>query len=47
MKSSDIKSKILEIGIPKGATRSQIKEINKAVKYGADNGVKVNVRTVQ
>ena len=41
-----IKSRVLEVGIPKGATAKQIEQINKAVQYGNSNGVKVNVRVV-
>ena len=30
-KGSDIKSKVLEVGIPRGATPSQIAQINNAI----------------
>jgi hypothetical protein len=41
-----ITEKILEVGIPKGASAAQIEAIQSAVKYGAENGIKVNVRVV-
>ncbi|KFF73830.1 hypothetical protein HX13_17680 [Chryseobacterium sp. P1-3] len=47
VEGSAIKSRVLEVGVPEGATSSQIEQINKAIKYGKDNGVKVNVRVVK
>ncbi|MCK0203068.1 hypothetical protein MWN41_08585, partial [Ornithobacterium rhinotracheale] len=47
VKGSDITSRVLEVGIPKGATRSQIQQINRAVNYAAEKGIKLNVRTVR
>ncbi len=44
---NQIKKKVLEVGIPGGATEAQIMQINKAVQYGAENGVKVNVRVIR
>jgi hypothetical protein len=37
----NISSKVLELGIPKGATKMQIKQINKAVKYADELGIKM------
>lgn len=42
-----IKSKVLEVGVPQGATSSQIKQINRAIQYGKENGIQVNVRVVK
>jgi hypothetical protein len=47
VKGSDIKSKVLEVGIPKGATETQIGQINKAINYAKDLGIKMNVRSVK
>ena len=43
---SDITSRVLEVGIRRGASKAQVQEINKAISHGAKNGVKVNVRVV-
>ncbi|MFK8298993.1 hypothetical protein ACI76O_11770 [Capnocytophaga cynodegmi] len=42
-----IKSKILEIGIPRGVTSEQIKQINQAIQYGKSQGIQVNIRVVK
>ena len=47
VKGSDIKSRVLEVGIPRGATKAQIQQINKAIEYAAEQGVKLNVRAVR
>lgn len=47
VRGSDIKSKVLELGIPRGATAEQIQQINRAVEYAAEKGIKLNVRVVQ
>ncbi len=44
---SEIHSKVLEVGIPKGATKAQIEQINRAISYGESKHIKVNVRTVK
>lgn len=47
IEEKDIKKKILEVGIPKGATKEQIKQINQAIKYAEQQGIKMNVRVVK
>lgn len=47
VKGSDIKERVLEIGIPKGATESVVKQIDEAIKYAQGLGIKMNVRVVQ
>jgi hypothetical protein len=47
VRGSDITKRVLEVGIPRGASSSQVQQINNAVKYGAEKGVKVNVRVVE
>ena len=42
-----IKNKILDVGIPKGATKSQVEQIQEAIKYGQDNGIKVEINVVK
>ncbi len=42
-----IKKRVLEVGIPKGATKAQLEQITKAVQYGKDAGIQVNVRVVR
>jgi len=41
-----LKSKVLELGIPKGATPSQIQQIQKAIKYAESKNIKMNVRVI-
>ncbi len=43
----DIKEKILNVGIPKGATKSQVEQIQQAIKYGKDKGIKVEINVVK
>ena len=47
LKGTDIRTKVLEVGIPKGATKTQIEQINKAVEYAHGKGVQLNVRVVK
>lgn len=47
VKGGDITSRVLKVGIPKGATNAQIQQINNAVKYATEQGVKLNVKTVR
>ena len=47
MKDAVIKSRVLEVGIPKGATKSQIEQMNRAVKYAKEQGVELNIRVVR
>jgi hypothetical protein len=42
-----IKSRVLEIGIPRGATSAQVGQINSAVEYAASKGVQLKVRVVE
>jgi len=37
----------LEVGIPKGATKSQIEQMNRAVKYAKEQSVELNIRVVK
>ena len=46
VKESMIRKRVLEVGIPRGATSSQVKQMNNAIKYGESRGVKVNIRVV-
>ena len=39
-------NKVLELGIPKGASKMQIKEIEQAIKIAKEKGIQVNVRVV-
>lgn len=47
VKAGDITKKVLEVGIPRGASKIQIQQINKAVEYAAEKGIQLNVRIVQ
>lgn len=42
-----ITSRVLEVGIPRGATKSQVTQINNAIKYAENQGIKMNVRIVK
>jgi hypothetical protein len=42
-----LKKKILDVVIPKGATVEQVEMIQKAVQYGADKGVNVQINVVK
>ncbi|MBP4140040.1 endonuclease toxin domain-containing protein [Flavobacterium geliluteum] len=42
-----ITEKVLEVGVPKGASAAQVEAIQAAVKYGEEVGIKVNVRIVK
>jgi hypothetical protein len=37
----------LDVGIPKGATKSQVEQIQEAIKYGKDKGIKVEINVVK
>jgi hypothetical protein len=43
----DIKEKILDVGIPKGATKAQVEQIQEAIKYGKGLGIKVEINVVK
>ena len=47
VKGSDIKSKVLEVGIPRGATSAQVQQINKAIETAASKNIQMNVRVVK
>lgn len=47
VKSESIKSKVLEVGIPKGASKAQIQQMNRAVRYAKEQGVELNIRVVK
>lgn len=42
----DIKSRVLEVGIPKGASKAQIQQMTRATKYADSKNVKLNIRVV-
>lgn len=42
-----IKKKVLEVGIPRGATTEQVEQISKAIEYAASKGIEMNVRIVK
>ncbi|GET46197.1 endonuclease toxin domain-containing protein [Capnocytophaga felis] len=44
---NQINTKVLEVGIPRGATAEQIKQINKAIQYAQQQGVKMNIRVIK
>jgi hypothetical protein len=44
---NEIKKRVLEIGIPKGASESVINQIKEAVAIASKKGIKVNVRVVK
>jgi RHS repeat-associated protein len=45
--ANDVKSKVLELGIPRGATQAQLKQVKKAVEYAKQEGVKFNYKVVK
>ena len=47
VKGSDITKRVLEVGIPRGASPSQVLQINRAVKYALEKGVQLNIRVVK
>lgn len=44
---SDIKEKVLDVAIPKGATKAQVEQIQEAIKYGQNQGIKVEINVVK
>ncbi|MCO6464986.1 MAG: hypothetical protein J5I53_00060 [Bradyrhizobiaceae bacterium] len=47
VKGSDITKRVLEVGIPKGASNSVVQQIQEAGKYAASKGIEMNVRVVR
>lgn len=47
VKGSEISKKVLEVGIPKGASEKVIEQITKATEYAKTQGVELNVRVVK
>ncbi len=45
--AKDITKKVLEVGIPRGASKAVQKEINAVIKYAEKKGVEMNVRVVK
>ena len=45
--SSEIRERVLEVGIPRGATTSQIKQLQQAAKYAESKNIQLNIRVVQ
>jgi hypothetical protein len=44
---SQIKFKRIELAVPSTVSKTQLSEINAAIKYGAQNGVIVNVTKIR
>lgn len=44
---SDITKRVLEVGIPRGASKSVVQQIKDAAKYASEKGIEMNVRVVQ
>lgn len=42
-----IEQKVLDIGIPNGATSGQVEMLQKAIKYGAEKNVRVEINVVK
>ena len=47
VRASDIKSKVLELGIPKGATAAQLSQLKNIAAYAKQQGIKFNYRVVK
>jgi filamentous hemagglutinin len=45
--SENIKVRNLEVAIPSGTGRPQLQQVEKAIKYGETQGVKVNITVVK
>jgi len=43
----EIKEKVLNVGVPKGATQSQVEQIQKAIEYGKNLNIKVEINVVK
>jgi filamentous hemagglutinin len=43
VRPSDITGRTLQLAVPEGTTAAQWEQINRAIGYGADNGVRVIV----
>ena len=37
----------MDVAIPQGASKSQVEAIQKAIEYGKNNGVQVNIHVIQ
>jgi hypothetical protein len=44
--SEQITSRVLEVAIPSGPAADQVAAINRAIQYGQNVGVKVNITVV-
>jgi hypothetical protein len=42
-----IKKKVLDVGMPSGASKSQVDQIQKAIEYGKDKGIEVQINVVK
>ena len=47
VKGSDITKRVLEVGIPRGASKSVVQQIQDAIKYATSKGIEMNVRVVK
>lgn len=47
LSSSNISSKAIELAIPNATTASQWQQLQKAIKYGSEKGVSVNVTVIK
>lgn len=47
VKKNEIRKKVLEVGIPRGASETQISQLHKAVIYAKSKQIQVNIRIVE
>ena len=47
IQEEDITKRALDVAIPQGASKSQVEAIQKAIEYGKNNGVQVNIHVIQ
>ena len=47
IQEEDITKRALDVAIPRGASESQVEAIQKAIEYGKNNGVQVNIHVIQ
>lgn len=44
---TEIRKKVLEVGIPRGATKGQISQLHRAVKYANSKNIQLNIRIAE
>ena len=47
IKNQEINKKILDVGIPRGATKKQVEQIQKAVEYAKGKGIELKINVVK